>query len=135
MADNSFRSFRRDASARDDGTATRGVASDPLAELARLIGQSDNHGARSRDFGQPAEAFGHSDWGSVDDEYAADRGGDEQNYAPARTADFYRAPPSDQPGEWARDPANAEEPVPAPRGYPAFEDLRANSRDVQDVRY
>ena len=45
MADNIFRSYRsRDALARADADpAAREGACDPLAELARLIGQSDPH--------------------------------------------------------------------------------------------
>ena len=57
MADNSFRSFRRDAPARDTEASQRDGMNDPLAELARLIGQSDAHGGRGRDAGQPAEGF------------------------------------------------------------------------------
>ncbi len=42
MADNTFRSYRRDPIApRGAGTPARGPLDDPLAELARLIGQSD----------------------------------------------------------------------------------------------
>src|SRR5580704_13841219 len=42
MADNNFRPFRsRDTLAREDVDPTSGAARDPLAELARIIGQSD----------------------------------------------------------------------------------------------
>jgi hypothetical protein len=42
MADNNFRPFRsRDSLAREDVDPTSGGARDPLAELARIIGQSD----------------------------------------------------------------------------------------------
>jgi SPOR domain len=49
MAENIFRSSRRrDVSARQDsGPAAHRSVSDPLAELARLIGQSDPHGGRA----------------------------------------------------------------------------------------
>jgi SPOR domain len=48
MADGNFRSYRRDAPARAADGSSRGNTSDPLAELARLIGQSDPHGAQAR---------------------------------------------------------------------------------------
>ena len=47
MADNSFRGSRRDAYS-NDGDAQQG-ASDPLAELARLIGQSESYRGSTRD--------------------------------------------------------------------------------------
>ena len=47
MADNNFRPFRgRDTLAREDVDPTSGAARDPLAELARIIGQ----GNRGNDF-------------------------------------------------------------------------------------
>ncbi len=50
MADNNFRSYRgRDSLAPDDANSpAREGAADPLAELARLIGQTDPHGERGR---------------------------------------------------------------------------------------
>ncbi len=50
MADNSFRGSRRDAYSSD--VDTQG-GSDPLAELARLIGQSESYRGGSRDAAQP----------------------------------------------------------------------------------
>jgi hypothetical protein len=48
MADQSYRAYRsRDPNA-NAGSAARSTVSDPLAELARLIGQSDPAGARDR---------------------------------------------------------------------------------------
>jgi hypothetical protein len=78
MADSSFRSFRRDAPARENAPAPRDGLSDPLAELARLIGQgggqdaghSGGHASESYEEAPPAEEF---DWASVNenDGYAA----------------------------------------------------------------
>ena len=49
MADNNFRPFRsRDSIAREDVDPTSDAARDPLAELARIIGQSN----RVNDFGR-----------------------------------------------------------------------------------
>ena len=49
MADNNFRPFRsRDTLAREDVDPTSDAARDPLAELARIIGQSN----RVNDFGR-----------------------------------------------------------------------------------
>ena len=55
MADDNFRSNRnRDAMApRSAGAPARGQADDPLAELARLIGQSELEG----DFGRDANTW------------------------------------------------------------------------------
>ena len=50
MADDNFRSYRsRDAAARDESIRAREAVRDPLAELARLIGQSDPSRRFSRD--------------------------------------------------------------------------------------
>ena len=56
MADNIFRSYRRprSACARPGRSAAREGAVDPLAELARLIGQSDPQGGLGRDDGTEA---------------------------------------------------------------------------------
>jgi hypothetical protein len=73
MADNNFRSFRnRDARAND--LAAHDTARDPLAELARLIGQSDQAGEFGARRGQ-AESYAEApvaeplQW-SADDGYA-----------------------------------------------------------------
>ena len=47
MADSSFRSFRRDPPPRENERCQRDGLSDPLAELARLIGQGVRAGRRS----------------------------------------------------------------------------------------
>src|SRR5580704_4533073 len=82
MADNNFRPFRsRDTLAREDVNPTSDAARDPLAELARIIGQSN----RVNDFGrdprhdprrnvvetldEPLPATTDRDW-AADDGYA-----------------------------------------------------------------
>ena len=111
MADNTFRSFRRDTSARDTGSSQRDTASDPLAELARLIGQSDGRGGFRRDANWQAETYdaptpGALDWGTAGEDYARHPQADE-NYA---------APPLDEPHHqqtdglsWLRDRNYEEE--------------------------
>jgi hypothetical protein len=144
MADNSFRTFRRDASARGADPAGQDPASDPLAELARLIGQSDAHGGpggRDRDFGQPAEAFDDNaplpelDWAATGGEYAADRA--ERSYPPPRSAQFDEPQPSDEPAGWPRDRDETDEPASARgvRGYGYGRDDSGHDSDLQDAHY
>jgi SPOR domain len=88
MADDSFRSYRsRDALARDDGIppALDG-AGDPLAELARLIGQSDPYADRQHDTYGPEQSVDDSvgagvDW-AADDGYATHTDRADDRYAP-----------------------------------------------------
>jgi hypothetical protein len=96
MADDNFRSYRnRDALARDEAERTANDAADPLAELARLIGQTDPHaadryaGARRPEAYHPApsgaEVEAERDWGA--DEVDADHYDDaEDRYAPPAPA-------------------------------------------------
>lgn len=105
MADNNFRSYRN----RDGGGPARSQPDDPLAELARLIGQSEpasdyNRDARSSPaLDQPA---GGLDW-AAEDRYAEQSEPAEQDdydapaderYVPAQQGDilptFRPAPPS-----------------------------------------
>jgi hypothetical protein len=70
MADSSFRSYRRDVPARDNEPAQRDGLSDPLAELARLIGQRNEQGGGQapqsyQDEPAPAPEF---DWASVNED-------------------------------------------------------------------
>ena len=87
MAD-SFRTFRRDARGAD-ATQPDGI-SDPLAELARLIGQTEAHGGRGGEAAQPAEGFDQAvpesglDWSAADEVYAHQAGETEHGYAPPR---------------------------------------------------
>jgi hypothetical protein len=83
MADNNFRSDRsRDPLAHGSADVpARETVDDPLAELARLIGQSapmndDRHSSPSRDYAAPA---GNADW-AADDRYAEQSDGNQEPY-------------------------------------------------------
>jgi hypothetical protein len=88
MADNDFRSYRsRDPLPRDSDPLASEEESDPLAELARLIGQSDPYIERSRPdpyssgrSGETAEGA-RSEW-SDDKSYAHRQDPAEDRYAP-----------------------------------------------------
>ncbi len=89
MADNNFRYDRgRDFPAWDD---SRQAASDPLAELARLIGQADPYAEADRrgkhDSGRPHDVAPapDADWAAEDSHAAHDRRADER-YAPPAAA-------------------------------------------------
>src|SRR3984893_17030953 len=78
MADNNFRPFRsRDTLARDDVDPTSDAPRDPLAELARIIGQSNRVNDFDRDprhsvvqtLDEPLPATTDRDW-AADDGYA-----------------------------------------------------------------
>ena len=114
MADSNFRPFRsRDSLAREDVDPTSDAARDPLAELARIIGQSDRVNQFDRDprhdprhdvvetLGEPPPATADRNWGADDgyvepdapeqypDQYA------EENYVQPRLPDPY---PADRAG-------------------------------------
>jgi hypothetical protein len=104
MADSSSRSYRRDVPAQGSSPAQRDGLSDPLAELARLIGQRSEEGSGQtpesyQDEVAPASEF---DWASVneDDGHAADGNGHDR---------------SQQPAAWPLDQEYQDEPPPAPR--------------------
>ena len=84
MADNLFRNFHRDAPGRNADAAPRSGGSDPLAELARLIGQSEHHGG-AEGSGYARQAFDDAapasglDWSAADEDYAERS----QSYPPA----------------------------------------------------
>jgi SPOR domain len=115
MADNNFRSFRnRDPIAREDADpAPYDAAQDPLAELARLIGQRDRGGESEHSAPyegavatlDEAPADGSQDWAA--DERYAEADPPEQHYA----EDSYVQP-------------RLADPYPAERGY-ARDDQRA----------
>ena len=104
MADNNFRPFRsRDSLAREDVDPTSGAARDPLAELARIIGQSDRvnqfdrapkHDPRHNvveTLDEPLPASADRDW-VADDRYAEPDAPDqyaEENYVQPRLPDPY----------------------------------------------
>ena len=106
MADNNFRPFRsRDSLAREDVDPTSDAARDPLAELARIIGQSDRVNQFDRaprhdvaeTLGEPLPATADRDW-AADDGYAEPDAPEqypdqyaEENYVQPRLPDPYPA--------------------------------------------
>lgn len=118
MADDDFRSYRsRDALApRSARAPTRSPADDPLAELARLIGQSDPMDDLRRDTeGVPAvdERAGDPDWAAQD---RLQNGSDDDRYAGA-----------DEPAQY-NDDANADD------GYDDHYDAGPSYRPVAASR-
>ncbi len=93
MADNNFRSYR----GRDGVAPARAQPDDPLAELARLIGQTEPASAHSRDtprgpaLDQPA---GGLDW-AAEDRYAAQNEPAEDDYDARVDEDYAPAPQAD----------------------------------------
>ena len=80
MADNNFRSYsNRDSRARAE--PLRDSASDPLAELARLIGQGDPYAERNSGRSADDAATPGFDWAANED-YAEPQGHAEEHYAP-----------------------------------------------------
>ncbi|HVV40764.1 MAG TPA: SPOR domain-containing protein [Nitrobacter sp.] len=118
---------------RGDHRASQRAESDPLAELARLIGQTDPFGSQARPRQQPAVSVGHddrySDGGYQDETYrepsAADEVGDAIATPPPWVQRMSRqAPPRHDP-EPAPEPhpvlrRAAVYPVHAPDDQPAF---------------
>lgn len=84
MAD-SFRTFRGDAPGR--GASSSGSIADPLAELARLIGQRAPRPGHGSDASQAARSHGYDDalpqvdWAAGEDAYAEARPAARDNYA------------------------------------------------------
>ena len=93
MADNNFRSYR----GRDGVAPARAQPDDPLAELARLIGQTEPASDHSRDtprgpaLEQPA---GGLDW-AAEDRYAAQNEPAEDDYDARVDEDYAPAPQAD----------------------------------------
>jgi hypothetical protein len=148
MTDNNFRSDRSRnplAHGSADVPALETV-DDPLAELARLIGQSapmndDRYSSPSRDYTAPA---GNVDWGA-DDRYAEQSEGNQEAYdqryeqrhderrEPPRLADPY---PPQPPALSVRDRAYAPSPAgqfsaPAPTEQPRYRDDQEPARGQQ----
>ncbi len=152
MTDNNFRSDRN-----RDPLAHRGVdapahetVDDPLAELARLIGQSapmndDRYAAPSRDYAAPA---GNADW-AADDRYAEQSDVNQEPYdqryeqryderyderrEPPQLADLF---PPQPPALTARDRAYAPSPAgqfsaPVSTEQPHYRDEREPARGQQ----
>ena len=94
MADNSFQGSRRGAYPNDGDT--QDGASDPLAELARLIGQSESYRGGSRDGAQTYEdttPLPELDWAAGEQHYAQPGAG--SGYAPPPPEQYRddRSPP------------------------------------------
>jgi hypothetical protein len=146
MADNKFRSYgSRARAARDEFDADAPEsASDPLAELARLIGQSDNYGRQERRGAaaphEPAESDEPGlDWAAdADDGYGSEPDNSTQSHYPARhdtATDRYYAetpePPRAHSGpQRGYEGYEEEPPEPAPlfsRSSAKFNGFRAES--------
>lgn len=112
MADDNFRSnTSRSGWMRSE--ATREAAHDPLAELARLIGQGDPYAERGarRPVDEPGPAF---DWAANQEstqDYANERGHAEEHFAPPPL------PPASYPSYAQDDQDYAEEPPAAGRYF------------------
>ena len=134
MADSNFRAYRREPLAPRSADSPARGHDDPLAELARLIGQNEQTGDMDRDPRRFDEAARGFDW-AADDRYAEQDGPAEPNYdarydqryAPASLPDPYppQGPDVAQPGsEYEAETAEFSAPEPrltvprdAGRGY------------------
>ena len=93
MADNGSRSYRGDQYSRDGGARQDAGESDPLAELARLIGQSEGYGGANRANAQTYDEttpLPELDWAAGDQHYAQHDAGAGNGYAAPPAADQYR---------------------------------------------
>jgi len=143
MADSSFRTFRRDGLARDNEPTQRENFADPLAELARLIGQSEAHGDAASDQRQP-EGFeegapGELEWAAADEEYVQHSDDPDARYAPPAAEPPYAQPSYE--AAWPRQ-HGFEEEGPGTRQYerpaPAYQNGNADpGRDAgqEDTYY
>jgi hypothetical protein len=140
MADNSFRNLRGDALARDGAAAQRdSISDDPLAELARLIGQSDPQSPLGRLAVPPAEAPDETadeaappalDWSALEQDHGQQGHDLQQNFAAARSAAYPQFPAAD--ASWRRNAGGDNEPGAMSYSPPAalFEDAIAAARQV-----
>jgi len=135
MADNNFRSSRgRDSLAADDvNSPAREGAADPLAELARLIGQTDPHGER----GRYQDGAAGRDWPADDyaDQYNRAQDSYVQPPLPPLPADPYpsRAP---QPSGYENEPVASSQYFSGPAAK--FSGFRQDGSDyvpVDDAQY
>jgi hypothetical protein len=122
MADSNFRPFRsRDTLAREDVDPTSGAARDPLAELARIIGQSDRGNQFDRAPRHEAVQTLDEPLAAADRDWAADDG-----YAEPDAPEQY---PEQHPDQYAEE--NYVQPR-LPDPYPSERALERYDRD--DVR-
>lgn len=141
MTDNGSRGYRRDAYSGAD------AQSDPLAELARLIGQSESYRGSGRDTAQPYDEptpLPELDWAAGDQQHYAESGGG-NGYGPPALADQYRddrAPPRYTPpagfaepqSEYADHDGYDERPQPlhGPPSLPYISPLQAGEEQGLD---
>ncbi|HMK69566.1 MAG TPA: SPOR domain-containing protein [Xanthobacteraceae bacterium] len=135
MADNNFRSYRgRDPLVRS-ANSPADEAADPLAELARMIGQTDPHSERGR-YENDAAAYGR-DW-PADEGYADQRDRVEDRYvqpplSPA-AADPHFSPP--QRGGHENEPAPAARYFSGPAAkFGGFREDGGDYEAVDDARH
>jgi SPOR domain len=134
MADNTYRAFRsRDAMRRGDANAAvRDAPDDPLAELARLIGQSDPQGEYSRDDRRTSETYDDAppvsgvEW-AADESYAEENYQEADSYLPQRPADPF--PPLPTAPHFGRHSEYKDEPY-AAHPFPAAPRLNGVSEEA-----
>jgi len=143
MADNGSRGFRRDAYS-NDGAGQQG-ASDPLAELARLIGQSESYRGGSRDDAQTYDEttpLPELDWAAGEQHYAEP--GAPSGYAPPPAEQYRddRTPPRYTPPAGFAEPQSEyadhggyhdqTRPPPGPPSLPYISPLHAGEEQATD---
>jgi hypothetical protein len=143
MADNGFRPPRRDGAARNGASPPRHTTSDPLAELARLIGQSDAHRGFARDNGRQADSYDDSapaavNWGAAEEDYS-EQSHAGSGYAP-QPSGSYRSQPAhsasrlpdnayEEPAYEEEEEVDARQYARAPADDPRTARRNANSQD------
>jgi hypothetical protein len=117
MADSSSRSYRRDLPAQQNEPAQRDGLSDPLAELARLIGQRSEQGGNQ----QPPESYQEDDTPAPAPEFDWASVNEDERYAPGRLANVHDRSqelepwPLDQ--DYESEPAAPRQNLPAPSSF------------------
>ncbi len=135
MADNTIRSYRSRDPGATGAPSARTPVDDPLAELARLIGQGDAADGYGQSYDQEAPRGG-VDWGS-DDRYAG-REPALPHFDVPRQAEAYPPSPAVSPRDDYEQAASRRAPAPPqyngmrddPHGYAAVDQSR--HRDVQE---
>lgn len=133
MNDNNTRSFR----SRDPAPAApaRTPVDDPLAELARLIGQGDAADDYGHSYDQAADQAaprGDMDWAAGDDGYAAGREPTQPRYEAPREATYPRAPALPPLDDLPRAASRSQ---PAPPRYNGTRDDPHDYAPVDQPRY